>query len=56
MPKGDLLTLRTGGGGGYGDPGDRAPEAVLADLADGYITEDYAKRHHPQVDLTPPAD
>ena len=52
MPKGDLLRLRTGGGGGYGDPAARSPEAVQADLDDGYITEDYARRHHPGA-LTP---
>ncbi|QEW20814.1 Acetophenone carboxylase delta subunit [Marinibacterium anthonyi] len=51
MPKGDLLLLRTGGGGGYGDPARRSADAVKADLDDGYITETYARTHHPQVVL-----
>ncbi|GGB22982.1 hydantoinase B/oxoprolinase family protein [Allosediminivita pacifica] len=53
VPKGDLLSLRTGGGGGYGDPASRDPQAVRDDLADGYITEDHARRHYGHVDLGP---
>jgi N-methylhydantoinase B len=36
---GDVVSVRTSGGGGWGDPLDRDPEDVLADLRDGYITE-----------------
>ena len=32
---GTTVTVRTPGGGGYGDPGERAPERVRADCADG---------------------
>ena len=43
---GDIVRCYTGGGGGYGDPLDRDPQAVLADLADGHISPEYAERHH----------
>jgi N-methylhydantoinase B len=33
-----VLRLVTGTGGGYGNPRERPPENVAADLADGYIT------------------
>jgi len=40
---GDELTVRTGGGGGFGDPLERAPEAVLADWLDGKVTLAHAE-------------
>lgn len=40
---GDILTVETGGGGGYGKPIQRPPELVDADLADGLISTDYAR-------------
>ncbi len=46
LRNGDTVRCYTGGGGGYGDPLDRDPQAVLADLADGHISPDYARRHH----------
>ena len=46
LAPGDKLTLRFGGGGGYGPPNARAPEAVQNDLRNGYITAEYAKRHY----------
>ena len=49
LPAGTVFTLRTGGGGGYGDPSHRPTERVQADLRDGYISEDYARRHYPQA-------
>jgi N-methylhydantoinase B len=48
-PMGSLLELRTGGGGGYGPPSERAAEAVLADVREGYVTEEQARRHYPHV-------
>lgn len=48
IPKGERLDFITGGGGGYGNPADRPLEAVEDDLADGYITEDFARQHYPQ--------
>lgn len=49
VPKGDLLRLRTGGGGGYGDPTRRTVDAVRRDLENGYITEGHARRFYPQA-------
>jgi N-methylhydantoinase B len=42
VKQGDVMTLRTGGGGGFGDPLERDPEAVRADVRDGYVTRDHA--------------
>ena len=36
--KGDQLIVETSGGGGFGDPRERAEEAIRDDLADGTIT------------------
>jgi N-methylhydantoinase B len=38
MRPGDQLDVWTSGGGGYGDPLERAPEAVLADVLDGKVS------------------
>ncbi|GAA4700245.1 hydantoinase B/oxoprolinase family protein [Pseudonocardia yuanmonensis] len=35
---GDVVTLRSGGGGGYGDPLEREPELVAADVRAGILT------------------
>jgi N-methylhydantoinase B len=35
---GDIFRLDTPGGGGFGDPFEREPERVLADVQEGYIT------------------
>ena len=49
VPKGALLTLHTGGGGGYGLAAERDPARVARDLKDGYITVDFARRHFPHA-------
>jgi len=36
--EGERLVVRTPGGGGYGDPFDRAPAAVAADVAEGLVS------------------
>jgi len=36
--KGDVIRILTGNGGGYGDPKERNREAVLDDLAGGYLS------------------
>ena len=46
LPKGSLVELRTGGGGGYGPPGERDPEALARDLREGYITEGHARSEY----------
>lgn len=48
-PKGSTFVIRCGGGGGYGDPAERDPQAVLDDVADGYVTEAEARRHYPHA-------
>jgi N-methylhydantoinase B len=38
LEPGERFVNRTAGGGGYGPPLHRAPEAVVADVLDGYVT------------------
>ncbi len=35
---GDVLTLESPGGGGYGDPGERPDELIRRDFEEGYVT------------------
>lgn len=44
LAPGDQLIYRSNGGGGFGDPHARAPEAVLADIEQGWITRAKAER------------
>jgi len=44
LAAGERFINTTAGGGGYGDPLDRDPEQVIADLLDGYITPATAER------------
>ena len=37
LPEGSRITVRTGGGGGYGDPAERDPDALEQDVLDGYV-------------------
>lgn len=53
LPSGTVLELTTGGGGGLGPPAERDAAAVSADIRDGYISEDAARRHYPQAFLEP---
>ncbi len=39
LERGMRVRLETPGGGGYGDPAERDPAAIAADLAAGYVTE-----------------
>lgn len=39
---GDVVRIVTGGGGGHGDPHEREPERVAADVLDGYVTSQQA--------------
>jgi len=38
LPAGSTISIRSGGGGGWGDPKLRDPQAVLRDVRDGYIS------------------
>ena len=49
VPKGAVLELTTGGGGGYGPPAERPKEAVERDLKSGYISEEFARKHYPHA-------
>jgi N-methylhydantoinase B len=46
VPHGRKVMLAFPGGAGYGDPKQRDPSEVRRDLALGYITPDYAKKHY----------
>jgi N-methylhydantoinase B len=43
LKKGDVVRTMTGGGGGFGDPRERDPEAVRRDLRDGMVSPDTAR-------------
>jgi N-methylhydantoinase B len=43
IAKGDLLTIITGGGGGYGDPLERDPERVRDDVIEGLVSHGAAR-------------
>ena len=45
VKKGDLLYFNTWGGGGWGDPYDRDPEVVRADVAKSLVSAEGAKRY-----------
>jgi N-methylhydantoinase B len=49
VPKGATLELSTGGGGGYGPPAQRDPDAVRRDLREGLISPEHARRHYPHA-------
>ena len=42
--RGDRVVVQPAGSGGYGDPLEREHERVLADVADGYVSADAARR------------
>src|ERR671912_450767 len=44
LRKGDILTLYTAGGGGFGPIAERDPKAVLRDVKQGYLTAETARR------------
>ena len=53
LHEGDAYILYSGGGGGYGDPLQRSPEHVAADVRQGYVSieaaaRDYAVVIHPE--------
>jgi N-methylhydantoinase B len=46
LRRGDVFRLDTPGGGGFGDPFEREPEKVLADVLEGYVSHDAAERDY----------
>ncbi|MBS0537165.1 MAG: hydantoinase B/oxoprolinase family protein [Proteobacteria bacterium] len=46
ISKGDVLSLRLSGAGGYGPPAERDRAAIAEDIADGYVTRAAAAKHY----------
>lgn len=46
VPAGSRAALRTSGGGGWGEPFERDPEAVLHDVGEGLVTVEHAEREY----------
>jgi N-methylhydantoinase B len=46
VPANSEVIVRTGGGGGWGDPLDRDPEQVRADVIEGYVSLEGARRDY----------
>ncbi|HEX3176716.1 MAG TPA: hydantoinase B/oxoprolinase family protein [Methylomirabilota bacterium] len=44
LESGDIVVMETSGGGGFGDPLQREPARVVADLEEGYVTPEAAAR------------
>lgn len=43
LRRGDVVRTMTGGGGGFGPPGERDPELVRADVRDGHVSREAAQ-------------
>src|SRR5438876_710471 len=43
---GEIVRIMTGGGGGWGSPAERDPEAVRRDVREGYVSADAARRDY----------
>ncbi len=46
LEKGEVVQIVTGTGGGWGDPRGRPVEAVVEDVADGYLSREQAERDY----------
>jgi N-methylhydantoinase B len=46
IKKGDILSFRLSGAGGYGPPEMRDPKAIAEDIADGFVTHEAAERDY----------
>jgi N-methylhydantoinase B len=46
IKKGDILSFRLSGAGGYGPPKLRDPKAIAEDIADGFVTREAAERDY----------
>jgi N-methylhydantoinase B len=44
--RGDVVSFRLNGGGGYGSPRERDPKAIEADVLDGYVTRERAREDY----------
>ncbi len=52
LQPGDVVTMDAAGGGGFGDPKQRSPEAILRDIRDGKVSAADAKEQY-GVETTP---
>ena len=43
---GEVVRIMTGGGGGWGPPAERDPEAVRRDVREGYVSAEAARRDY----------
>lgn len=46
LEQGDVVSFRLSGAGGYGPPSKRDPRDVANDIADGYVTPEFAKKKY----------
>jgi N-methylhydantoinase B len=46
IAKGEIVKIKTGGGGGWGDPTERDPDAVRRDVREGYVSAEAAARDY----------
>ncbi len=46
IKRGDVLSFRLSGAGGYGPPDKRNPASIARDIADGYVTPEAAERDY----------
>ncbi|MEO1687658.1 MAG: hydantoinase B/oxoprolinase family protein, partial [Pseudomonadota bacterium] len=46
LPPDTVVALHIPGGGGFGEPARRDPEALAQDIADGYVTPEAARRDY----------
>ncbi len=46
LQPGSVISIRTPGGGGYGDPAERPRDLVIRDCREGRISAEYAMKHH----------
>jgi N-methylhydantoinase B len=54
IAKGERIRLETPGGGGYGDPSERAPEKIERDVRFGYVSEARAREKYGAADSAQP--
>ena len=54
MKKGEIYRLIQAGGGGYGDPLERDPEAIISDVNQGKISLEHAKEAYGVILKTNP--
>jgi len=47
---GNLVSIRTPGGGGFGPPEERSVDAIERDLSEGRVTPEHVAEHYPQYE------